>query len=717
MLLFQQLRKAYSVLILFSEYAILIKIKQKNRKEQKMKELIIIGVSFLVAIGLLNYFKAVVRDGATQGKKRTFVYILMQILMTTLYLLPTGAVLAYGIIVYLTPLDFVGGNFFRNSLFVAFGVIALFLLLSIILLRKSRNFPYNRAREPFMYSMSHRSVLCFILSAFAITGLIFGISNQRIHSPRVITSYSDIGKYDEKKYLYLDLTGAPQDANYIISTGLKCETLIIKGGGKEIRNLAIKTYADTVIFDGVTITNDERDIIIADEATVELKGNASIKLGGGIVFKEASTLNLTKGTLDCNVIFEKSGSLDVMDISSIGGRVSFSSDAELNLYRTLTAPVYVGGNAVFRLYNDATVNSQLVIGADSSSLTFENMTALTGQPTLPSTDIYDKDLLGEAELYEEIFNTPLKVSFNFEDRNADFLINMRGASLIAEGGILFDFDNMLTLSFDGTSYLCSNADLVARAKAMTVLFGDKLEIKSNASGGNAISAETVRFVGNGELVVEGADGTNSGESGGYAIMAEELILDGAISATLRGGNGATGAQGSQGDTGTPGAKGNNESQGSDKEFGYNGRPGEKGGTGKKGGTGGNGGDALIIGRLSILSEEATLSLIGGDAGDGGKGGKGGTGGRGGNGGDDDRWSPIWIGDMSGGEGGEGGEGGDGGEGGAPGTAGSGIFFSGDELELSDAVSIENGEAGSKGDKGDKGDKGGSGSHGDGGVGG
>lgn len=682
-----------------------------------MKELIIIGVSFLAAIGLLNYFKAVVRDGATRGKKKTFVYILMQILMTTLYLLPTGAVLAYGVIVYLSPLDFVGGKFFRNSLFVAFGVIALFLLLSIILLRKSRNFPYNRAREPFMYSMTHRSILSFILTAFAVTGLIFGISNQRIHSPREITSFSDIGKYDEKKYLCLDLTAAPEDANYIISTGLKCKTLVIKGGGKEFKNLAIKTYADTVVFDGITITNDERDVIIADEATVEFKNNSSLRLAGELIFNEASTLNLTGGMLYCDVVFEKNGTLELMGTSSVKGNISFTSDAELTLHNTLISPVYVGGNAVFKLQENGNVNAQLVIGPDSSSITFENLTALTGQPSLPSTDIYDKDLLGEPGAYEEIFNTPVTASFTFEDRSADFLINMRGTSLLAEGGILFDFDNMLTLSFDGASYFRSNADLVARAEAMTVLFGDKLEIRSNASGGNAISAGTVRFVGNGELVVEGADGASSGHSGGYAIMAEELILDGAITATLRGGNGYTGAQGVQGDTGAPGAKGNNESQGSDKEYGYNGRPGGKGGTGYKGGTGGNGGDALIIGRLSMPSDEATLSLIGGDAGDGGKGGKGGTGGKGGDGGDDDRWSPIWIGDMSGGEGGAGGEGGEGGEGGDPGAAGSGIFFSGDEFELSDAVSIKNGEAGSKGSKGDEGDPGGKGSHGDGGVGG
>ena len=219
----------------------------------------------------------------------------------------------------------------------------------------------------------------------------------------------------------------------------------------------------------------------------------------------------------------------------------------------------------------------------------------------------------------------------------------------------------------------------------------------------------------------GGDGYSAGNSGGAGnsgISTDSLSIEGTFSCYVYGGNGGNGKTGADGADGSNGAKGNNESQGKDSVYGYDGRPGEDGKTGQDGGDGGNGGNAIILTKSPTIHHSVLLSLTSGNGGNGANGGNGGDGGRGGNGGDDDNWSFIWIGDMSGGNGGAGGKGGAGGSKGDGGASPSPIIIDGENatLDLTNISEIR-GQSGSDGLNGNKGTDGAKGSHGDAGAGG
>lgn len=219
----------------------------------------------------------------------------------------------------------------------------------------------------------------------------------------------------------------------------------------------------------------------------------------------------------------------------------------------------------------------------------------------------------------------------------------------------------------------------------------------------------------------GGDGYSAGNSGGAGnsgISTDSLSIAGTLSCYIFGGNGGDGKIGADGADGSNGAKGNNESQGKDSVYGYDGRPGEDGKTGQDGGDGGNGGNAIIVTKMPTIQHSVLLSMTSGNGGNGANGGNGGDGGRGGNGGDDDNWSFIWIGDMSGGNGGAGGKGGAGGSKGDGGSSPSPVVIDGVNATLDLANTSETrGQSGSDGLNGSKGIDGAKGSHGYAGAGG
>ena len=216
----------------------------------------------------------------------------------------------------------------------------------------------------------------------------------------------------------------------------------------------------------------------------------------------------------------------------------------------------------------------------------------------------------------------------------------------------------------------------------------------------------------------GYDYGNSGGAGNVGIYANSLSISGKLSCSIVGGNGGDGKLGYDGNDGNDGKKGNNESEGEDSTYGYDGRPGGDGTDGQDGGDGGKGASAIITTLTPSIHHTVLLSATSGNGGDGSDGGKGGNGGKGGDGGDDDRWSPIWIGDMSGGAGGKGGAGGDGGDCGKGGSSSDPIVVNGTgtSLSLTNVTEIH-GISGTDGANGADGTDGADGSKGDAGVGG
>jgi len=177
------------------------------------------------------------------------------------------------------------------------------------------------------------------------------------------------------------------------------------------------------------------------------------------------------------------------------------------------------------------------------------------------------------------------------------------------------------------------------------------------------SFSNLDIVGDGELTVTGADGSN-GITGGIGIAVDDLTITGVNCVTVQGGNGGTGNTGAskkeQADGGGNGANGNvaisvNTIVIRDcvfNAYGGNGGRGGKGGDGISsfttgdghGGDGGRGGNgAYAISTNNAEMKDSVVTLIGGNGGDGGNGGYG---------------ADYKLDDAHGGEGGEKGNGSD-----------------------------------------------------------
>lgn len=289
---------------------------------------------------------------------------------------------------------------------------------------------------------------------------------------------------------------------------------------------------------------------------------------------------------------------------------------------------------------------------------------------------------------------------------------------------------------DGNGYSAIFADnlqiSIAQDSDISIMGGDG---SSTSVNGTRVGGFGIRTLGELDIIAlssthettlavyggDGGDGYgagNSGGAGGVGVSAEFLSISGTFSCYIAGGTGGDGKTGAVGSAGTNGAKGNNESDGKDPTYGYDGRPGGAGSKGQDGGDGANGGVAVAVARELSVAHNVNLSVQSGDGGNGGNGGQGGKGGKGGDGGDDDKWSFLWIGDMSGGAGGKGGAGGAGGEKGLGGISPMPIFIKNVAASLGLSNVSENcGQSGSDGQTGAKGADGSNGAHGEEGAGG
>lgn len=326
----------------------------------------------------------------------------------------------------------------------------------------------------------------------------------------------------------------------------------------------------------------------------------------------------------------------------------------------------------------------------------------------------------------------LKLNFeNFKFQSSETPLNLEKVSnaTLLFNGICSIAANTPSSRTDGsTAILASNLMIeLAKGSNVTVRGGNGGYTRQ---GGAGIEADKLDIFANGysentKLYVYGGNGGNgndygeSGASGNAGISVQSLNIEGLFSCYVYGGNGGNGIAGKDGDEGTSGKKGNNESQGKDPIYGYNGRPGGKGYQGQSGGSGANGGSAIVVATKNFsIGQGVQVLLKSGDGGDGGDAGDGGKGGQGGAGGDDDNYSILWIGDMSGGEGGPGGEGGDPGNKGVGGSSPCPVMVSNQNQTLSSInVSELYGKDGSDGSEGSKGSPGLPGDHGDPGAGG
>ena len=719
-----------------------------------MEYLIPIAVSAILLIGIVNYLWAIIRARqAKTGKWLGWLYLVLQILITFIYLAPILALIAYSIAVNLDPVQLVEQEWFTASIIIGFWALAAFTVAGIVFLVKRGGGYYERERNIFMYPVRHRAILTFVLSALAAVGLIFVNMNVDSYRDKVVLTADEIEKYTEQKYLSLDLSGIDSSIDsYTLETAESCETLVLKGDAeRKYYGLSIVTSAERVVLENmrfgggsITLLSPARLEVVGGElsANVDFCSDAELtvkyaSLNGELTAAKDAKIELTAATIKGALTVVGNSEITVSANSGISADLSLRGNGNITITggSVLCNSGFVGGDAQITVYDSSFAYfDTLTVGGGSKSVKFIKSSEFGDgvDGDAPSKDGVAASFLsasasetGGAAVFplglssfgfdstDSIFSGFSELVF--EEREGDFLVELNGLTLFTP--CRWEYVNVGTLALRlcgegaGISYMRGIS-----ADAVTIeLDGDA--VISAIDGAHAIVADDVSVTGNGSLEIVGGSNTSAtGANGGDAVRAEAFSANGELEITLTGGNGAKGKIGATGATGTTGQKGNNERQGKDPVYGYDGRPGGIGGTGGVGGVGGTGGAGLSLYEMPTLSEDCILILNGGHGGIGGTGGTGGKGGTGGAGGDDDRFSFVWIGDMSGGEGGSGGSGGIGGPGGAGGVGGSSLLILGEYVALDGAVQTEgaNAVAGSTGSQGATGDKG---AHGDPGSGG
>lgn len=676
-----------------------------------MKFILYFILPIIIMFGLINYIWAIVRSKKkSSGKWNNWLYVILQILITVLYLAPCVAILGYCYYVYFKPTLFVDADWFYWSIAGYFAIILAVIIVGIILIRKQCD-GYYKKDEVFMYAVKHRAIISFVGCAIAITGMIFGLINFGMYHFKVISMASEIEEYTNQKYLALDISDVDESINgYKITTSKECETLIVKGDPERIyKDIYIETYATNVSFEDFRIQSSMVTSTIKFNADTRLQLTGNCMVNGDIFFYKSADIDLLNSSLLGNLLFENESNILIDDNSTISGNIEFKNASQLMVDGEVSGELILGGNSSIDLLEKGLISGKITINESCNSVYFKG----------------DKEKLvnvGQTSDNVQVKETKnIKINVEYLDRSNDFSFCIENISLTLDKPLEYIFEAKFSLTSIGEENIIKSlsGSTTFNTNDINISVDGKLAMFAPETGAtNALFAKDILLSGEGECFFTAGNAKNLGECGGTAVTAKTLTCVGALNVTLVGGNGATGVTGVTGTTGYTGQKGNNESQGKDSVYGYNGRPGGPGGTGGIGGLGGAGGTALKLDSLPSVTELCELKLVGGVGGTGGRGGTGGCGGTGGAGGDDDYWSFIWIGDMSGGEGGAGGPGGEGGEGGSGGTGGFALIVQ--EKNVCDPlenVVLINGEKGTNGSKGYSGSTGSKGAHGDGGAGG
>lgn len=672
---------------------------------------IILAISFVAAIGVINYLLAVVRAKKNGASVISNVfYIIAQVLISILYLLPVAAVLCYALYVYVKPLTFTEQDWFVKSLIGYFAVIVLIVILGVVFI-KTRTYNVYSKDEAFMYAITPRAIISFVGCALGIALMIFGIMNVDMHRVKVVTEQSQIEQYADQKYLSLDISGLenPSDG-FQIRTSEKCKTLIITSKPNFFYGrVEISTSAEKVVIDGLSCNNSSGNSVMVFNDEVDISFDNCTINSISLTFLRDGAFNLNSSKINGTLDFRGKTDLRLDSVSSCNCIAVFDDIAKISVGKG-----HLNGELTFK--SDATVSTTLnggvdckvTVGSDCESLT------LKGNKTSSSPK---KDGGGPEVAVQEII-----LDLTCQERTKDFLINLNNVDLTFKESFEAEFDGKVKIKSVGKNnkMLSENSSCLFDVKHLAISVDGKLNLKGVATDSNTatILSDSIYVNGKGDLFVYGADGADDGYGGGNAVVSKTMACEGVLNLYFYGGNGGVGRTGNQGYNGYKGAKGNNESQDKDPVYGYNGRPGGNGGKGYQGYQGGQGAAAVVLDSEPVFSDGCNLYFYGGNGGQGGRGGLGGRGGDGGDGGDDDQFSIFWIEDMSGGEGGPGGQGGEGGDGGIGGQGATSLIIGGSAYTIdSSAVTQTDGTVGANGQQGLKGSNGNKGAHGDGGAGG
>lgn len=536
---------------------------------------IILAISFVATIGVINYLLAVVRakkNGASVISN--VVYLIAQVLISILYLLPLAAVLCYALYVYVKPLNFTEQDWFVKSLIGYFAVIVLIVVLGVIFIKK-RTYNVYTKDQAFMYAITPRAIISFVGCALGIVLMIFGIMNVDMHRVKVITEQSQIEQYAKQKYLSLDISELENPSGgFQIRTSEKCKTLIIASKPNLFYGrVEISTSAEKVVIDGLSCNNSSGNAVVVFNDEVDASFDNCTINSIALTFLRDGVFNLHSSQINGRLDFHGETEMQLDSDSSCNCSAVFDDTAKISVGKgRLNGELTFKSDATVSTMLNGGVDCKIIVGSDCESLTLKgNKTSSTAEKDGGNTEVASREII---------------LDLTCQERTKDFLINLNNVDLKFKKSFETEFEGKVKIKSVGkdNKILSETSSCLFDVSHLAISVDGKLILKGVATDANTatILSDSFYVNGKGDLLVYGGDGTDGGYDGGNAVVSKTMACDGALNLYFYGGNGGVGRTGGQGYSGYKGAKGNNESQGKDSVYGYNGRPGGNGGKGYQG---------------------------------------------------------------------------------------------------------------------------------------
>ncbi len=587
-------------------------------------ELIIIPIAIIAMFGLINYLNAVIRSiKKPKGICKTLLYVLMQIIVTVLYVVPVIALMGYCCIVYFKPALFLEAKWFNWSIAGYFAVILITVIVGIILIVKQCRGYYDK-QNVFMYAVKHRVIISFIGCVLAIVGMIFGLINFGMCHFKVISTAPQIEQYTNQKYLALDISQVDGTINgYTVKTSEKCKTLIIKADPERVyEGINIDTYASEVVLEGLRLNS----------ATASFNSVTHLKISGD-------------SRIAGNISFMQKADISVEGNSGLSGEISIADTCNtLNLkgvYAEKTPGIDVGLTYLPR-------TNDFDLRVENLSLNLNHTLEYKSDSLLTLNSIGDSNVIKAArgEVTVDTKNINLKLDGNLEF----YAPNSSGAGVMSAGNVsISGTGNCLFEAADG-SYEGHSGGTAIAAKTLTCSGNLNISLvggegATGATGQTGTTGATGKKGNNesqGKDSVYGYDGRPGGQggiggeggpggAGGVALKCEAVpSVSDSCTLKLIGGDGGNGGQGGQGGRGGRGGDGGDDDRFSifwiEDMSGGNGGTGGPGGEGGAGGFGGHGGHALVVNGESVETYNENIIQTNGQKGaNGSKGSTGSTG--------------------------------------------------------------------------------------------
>ena len=488
-----------------------------------MKELIFILLILTVfCVGIVNYQWAVIRSKTkATGKHPVFLYVILQITITLIYLLPLIIMILYSVVVYVKPTEFLNLEWFKTSVIIYFVLSAIMVILGIIFL-KAKSDNYYDKDNIFMYTVTHKVIISFVLCAVAIVSMIIANSGVNMYKVKVVASAVEIEQYLDQKYLHLDISNLPNTEQCkILQTNGKCETLIIESNNQEPIDLELQTDAKNVYVRGANINLIDGKLNCKN---LYLEGLAVIT--GDVVFGDQVKINEEMGVLSANCSFEKVASIYLRSVTSkeeysstLDGKFVFKDNATISLGLSRADGKFTFyGNADIYTGDSGEFCGEIIVAGKSNSLNME----------LENNYLSDDSIKKCKEL---------NCAISFLNRSNPFDLTLKGISLNLKSGLDLGLKSGLNLNVKGRDCVLkarSGKSLIS-AKTVNVSCEGVLTLNGSTSDCyNGLVANTVKLNGKATVKAYGREGYN-GDSGGSAIIANKLVIDGLLKVYLYGG--------------------------------------------------------------------------------------------------------------------------------------------------------------------------------------